>query len=481
MALSFRAKLLATHVGLAVLVAAIAIVALDRSLGAHLEAQLERRLERQVRGAAEWVSSGRHPERLAARLSAVVGARVTIFDSTGRIVGDSERPGIEMPTLDEPHEPPEVRAALKGRLGHARRVATLSGVPTYFVAAPADDGMVVRLGVPRAEIDGTVAATRRRLLFAGGLAAASALLFGLLASRMVTRPLARMIEAAGRLARGDYDVRLHSTSPDELGVLSRTLDTLAAELASKIGRLQRLERTRRDFVANASHELRTPVTAIRGYAETLLSGGGDEATRRRFLEIIHRHGERMGRLVEDLLRLSELEAAPPEDAPREPMDIAAIAACVAETVRTRAEAARMRVLVDVPPGTVAVGSPPALEQVLENLIDNALKYARRPDDGEDGGEIRVAARRESDRVVVTVSDDGPGVPPEHLPRLFERFYRVDAGRSRDLGGTGLGLAIVKHLVERMGGTISVSSPGGLSFRIELLAVSETGFDAATRV
>jgi two-component system phosphate regulon sensor histidine kinase PhoR len=228
-------------------------------------------------------------------------------------------------------------------------------------------------------------------------------------------------------------------------------------------RIRRLMTMRRDFVANVSHELRTPVAAIQGYAETLLGTGTDAATQKQFLEIVHRQAQRIGALVSDLLTLSELEARPGDEAVREPVDLSALATHVVETVRARATAQESRVAIDVGRDARAMGDPAAVEQILQNLVDNAIKYGRR------GGQVRVSGVRNGARVVVTVSDDGPGIAAEHLPRLFERFYRVDAGRSRERGGTGLGLAIVKHLVESMGGTITVESEvdRGTTFRVDL--------------
>ena len=222
--------------------------------------------------------------------------------------------------------------------------------------------------------------------------------------------------------------------------------------------LRRLMTVRRDFVANVSHELRTPVTAIQGYAETLLGGAADAATSKQFLEIIHRQARRIGALVEDLLELSELEARPPEQAVREAVDVGAIAEHVAQTVRERATKTATTVKLEIDGTVVALGDPSGLEQVVQNLVDNAIKY------GHPGGHVVIRGARDGARVRLSVMDDGPGIEARHLPRLFERFYRVDAGRSRDRGGTGLGLAIVKHIVEAMGGEVKVESDVGKGSR-----------------
>ncbi len=227
---------------------------------------------------------------------------------------------------------------------------------------------------------------------------------------------------------------------------------------------RQLETVRRDFVANVSHELRTPVTAIRGATETLLSGAlSDRAATDRFVEIIDRNSRRLVRLVEDLLDLSRIESRELRLAP-ESLVVREIAVHVASLVERAAEDRGVRLLVDVPETLPRVHADRrALEQVLSNLVDNGVKYAG------PGATVAVRGEVKGDRVRVRVEDTGPGIEKHHLPRLFERFYRVDAGRSREMGGTGLGLAIVKHLVEAMGGKISVkSAPGrGASFRFTI--------------
>jgi two-component system phosphate regulon sensor histidine kinase PhoR len=583
---SFRTKLLASHVGLVVAVIVIALLALNETLVADLHRQLDRRLLEQAQGAAVWISEGRrHPDKLAERLALIVKADVTIFGHTGEVLGDSsahtpahdgaaEPPAVLKPTPENDARAEEVVAAAGGGLGRASR-APPSGIEMRYVAVPAADGLVLRLGAPLAEIHATVLAMQRRLIYASLLAIALALGLGFLASQLAARPLLAMTSAAQRIARGHYDIDLHSTEPDEFGLLSRTLTTLAAELKARIGdlvgerdrlsailagmaegvvvtdarqvivlanpaassilggpsdltgaslsaavadpalrrfiadgttgnaahesevetalgksiaiyvrpltagssgggsvtvlrdmtRMRHLLTLRRDFVANVSHELRTPVAAIQGYAETLLEQSADAATQRQFLEIIHRQSERIGALVADLLTLSELQARPNEEVVRETVDLGSLASNVIETLRGGALTKDAQIEVSVAKEAQALGDPIGLEQVIQNLVSNALRYGKRE------GTVGVRGVREGARVILTVSDEGPGIAREHLPRLFERFYRVDAGRSREQGGTGLGLAIVKHLVESMGGTVLVESEvgRGTTFRVELPA------------
>jgi two-component system phosphate regulon sensor histidine kinase PhoR len=216
--------------------------------------------------------------------------------------------------------------------------------------------------------------------------------------------------------------------------------------------LERLERVRRDFVANVSHELRTPLTAIRGYAETLLSGAlADTEHNRRFVEIIQAHAIRLNNIAADLLTLSDLESGRRDVQPG-PISVEEAVNTALLTVEPEARIRGVRVTRGSVRDAPIIGHAIRLEQALVNLLDNAVKF------NQPGGEARVDAGINPDGAVcITVSDTGSGIPSEDLPRIFERFYRVDRARSREVGGTGLGLSIVRHVVERMGGSIKVES------------------------
>jgi two-component system phosphate regulon sensor histidine kinase PhoR len=227
---------------------------------------------------------------------------------------------------------------------------------------------------------------------------------------------------------------------------------------------RRAEAARRDFVANASHELRTPVTAIAGAAETLLTGAlADPARAREFVDIVARHADRLAQLTRDLLDLSRIETGQ-WPIVIERLEILPVARRALDLWSRAAQARRMALRCEVPEGLAVRGDARALEQVLVNLLDNAVKHTP------EGGKVAVSAAPEDGRVVVSVADTGPGIERHHLPRLFERFYRADAGRSREAGGTGLGLAIVKHLVQAQAGEVGVESgPGGSRFWVRLPA------------
>jgi two-component system phosphate regulon sensor histidine kinase PhoR len=221
-----------------------------------------------------------------------------------------------------------------------------------------------------------------------------------------------------------------------------------------ISEIERTEKTRRDFIANVSHELRTPLTSIRGYAETLLDSEEPvNGNTREFLQIIRRNAERMGRLTEDLLVLARVESGEEKldlqpYLPKRMLDESASA------LQENARAAGVELAIDQAPDIPVMADAYAIQQVLANLISNALRYAQ------SGKKIVLGAKEQRSHVEFFVRDAGPGIPSEHLPRIFERFYRVDKARSRETGGTGLGLAIVKHIVLNHGGTVRVESAIG---------------------
>jgi two-component system phosphate regulon sensor histidine kinase PhoR len=231
-----------------------------------------------------------------------------------------------------------------------------------------------------------------------------------------------------------------------------------------ISDLRRADRARRDFVANISHELRTPLTAIRGYVEALRDHPADAAAQDgRFLDIIWRQTNRLQHLVTDLLRLARLDAHE-ERLDLADCDVRSILEAVAADLAPSARSRQQRVSIDVSAGARHAAADPAkLHDVVRNLVENAVNYSP------EGGAIHLAAARDDGAVVLTVSDSGPGIPPDDLRRVFERFYRVDRSRDRQAGGTGLGLAIVRHLVELHAGTVTAANrpEGGAVFTVRL--------------
>lgn len=223
-----------------------------------------------------------------------------------------------------------------------------------------------------------------------------------------------------------------------------------------ITQMRQLENTRRDFVANVSHELKTPITSIKGFVETLLAGALKEPKNaENFLRIIGKQADRLNEIIDDLLSLSRIE----QEAERgqiflKGQKIKGVLESALQVCQAKAAARKINLQLDCPDDLRAHITPPMLEQALVNLVDNAVKFS------ETGSLVQVEAQRAGPQVIIRVRDQGPGIPPEHLPRIFERFYRVDAGRSRKIGGSGLGLAIVKHIALAHRGRVTVESTPG---------------------
>jgi two-component system phosphate regulon sensor histidine kinase PhoR len=261
---------------------------------------------------------------------------------------------------------------------------------------------------------------------------------------------------------------LHDASGRQMG---------AVVVLNDMTRIRRLENFRRDFVANVSHELRTPITAIKGFVETLLDGAMREPeSAEKFLGIIARQADRLNAIINDLLLLSKLEQQGERGTVMtETASIRAVLDAAIELCAFKADRKNIPIRVRCEETLRAKVNVPLLEQALVNLVDNAVKYS------EPGKPVTVEAALRNGSLVIQVRDEGPGIEREHLPRIFERFYRVDKGRSRDMGGTGLGLSIVKHIAQAHGGSVAVQSePGkGSLFTITLPArPPENGSPAA---
>ena len=270
--------------------------------------------------------------------------------------------------------------------------------------------------------------------------------------------LIRRVEAEQQVL--DYEIKLPDLNERWLQVNAAIITDAAGKRDGTIlvfrdlTRLKQLERTREEFVANVSHELRTPLSLIKGYVETLLDGARDNPeVAERFLKIIERNASRLDLLIQDLLTISALESEKIK-LNLQPVELRALAGKVLTDLNAKAENKNV-VLVNELPELTANGDVNRLDQVLANLVDNAIKYGRAQ------GSVHVGGKKLDDgRLEIFVRDDGPGIPPEAIDRVFERFYRVDKARSRDQGGTGLGLSIVKHIVQAHGGEVRVESELG---------------------
>jgi two-component system phosphate regulon sensor histidine kinase PhoR len=391
------------------------------------------------------------------RMAVALGGRLTLIAHDGRVLLDSEADPLKM----ENHSSrPEVADALAGREGSIIRLSPTLGTPFLYVAIPVPAG-ALRLAVPIHRVRSGVDSIRKQMLASVGIAFIPAVILAAFFARYVSARLGFIIDYAGKLADGHFQERLQAGS-DELGQLERKLNETGEKLQRTVEQLHRehielekVERVRKDFVINVSHELRTPLASIQGYTETLLDGAlHDPHNNVKFLSIIRQNAERLGRLTADLLTLSRIELKS-QQFQLASYYVNSLLSESADSIRPIALKKSITLLLEpAPQGSEVFCDSEAVHQILTNLLDNAIKYTPA------NGTITVSAHlspTSPDAMEITVRDTGLGIPEEDLPRLFERFYRVDKARSRELGGTGLGLAIVKHLAKSMGGDVGVRS------------------------
>jgi two-component system OmpR family sensor kinase len=290
-------------------------------------------------------------------------------------------------------------------------------------------------------------------LAAAGLALVAALLVGRVVARSFVAPLERLGVSATAFASGNHQARAEVEGPRETRIVAEAFNQMAEAVDSAIDELKAEERRKTQFVSDVSHELRTPLTAIRGAAETLLDGGVEPDDEQRFLSTIAREAERLGRLANDLLTLQRIEGATGE-LPLRQVDLRLAADRAANMLEPLLEDREVTLSINGR-APLVLGDVDRLQQVVLNLVDNASRMV-----GE-GGHVVVELTGEGDRAVLSVMDDGPGIPEADLPRLFDRFYRADTSRTRASGGAGLGLAIVRAIISAHGGRIEAANlPGG---------------------
>jgi two-component system phosphate regulon sensor histidine kinase PhoR len=540
------------------------VVIIDNQLHSSITEQTIHDLAGEARLLAIQWRSDVDPDSLADEAGVATGHRITLIDSTGHVVGDSEFDGPALQGLENHSTRPEVIAARKTGVGSVKRMSPSTGEERLYVAVKAPRG-IARVSVTTRTVEEIFARARGGVLAAGFISFLLAAVLAVLFSRAVSKPIVDLSNVARALAAGERKRHPALAAPGEVGDLADAVHRLAEQLEGRISALaaeqsilsalvetlnegvvaispshevvrindtgrrllgiarpipfgidflpreatlrsaislaltgtetepeeivigettlsltarplvgggavvalfdltpiRKLEAVRRDFVANVSHELRTPLTIIGGFAETLQDSDIPAERRAEFAKTIFSNTQRMQRIVDELLDLSRIETGHWRPRP-EPIRIADLAAEVFGRVAASAKAKGIALDTKTEPDAESIHADrTALEQILLNLVENAIRHT-----GE-GGRITIATTREGDGLSLAVSDTGSGIPPEHLPRIFERFYRADRGRSREAGGTGLGLAIVKHLVEAHGGTVGAESVVGAGTTIRI--------------
>jgi len=274
-------------------------------------------------------------------------------------------------------------------------------------------------------------------------------------SKTLVVPIQKLTRAAERVAEGDFSPHIHGNASDEIGELAHTFNNMAEQLKATVAQLEQAAERQKEFVANVSHELRTPLTSVRSYAETILETPGLEApVREDLLRVVVDESDRMTQIVQDLLTLAQLDSRRRS----QPMETFALQHAVERTLRSLALTAKEKDICiethfpeDMPSVT---GYRPGVEQIVLNIVSNAVKYTPR------GGEVCITAAVDGANVTLSVKDNGPGIPEADMPRIFERFYRVEKGRSRETGGTGLGLGLAREMAREAGGDLTLESVFG---------------------
>jgi two-component system phosphate regulon sensor histidine kinase PhoR len=552
---SLTQRVLAGSLAIVVLLVALVVFVADRRLERRLVGDAVQQLAHEARLLAVQWQRGTNADSLADKVGQVLGRRVTLIDSSGRVIGDTDFDSPALDQLANHNTRPEVLAARDSGMGWSRRPSASAGDEELYVAVPAPLG-IARISMSTRALGEIVGGAQRDILIAAALAMLVAIALTAYFARGVSRPILQLRDVAQSLAAGDLARRPELSAPGEVGDLADALSRMAEQLETRLNALEaddslmtamleslnegviavgtngqvirvnpsarillgirdavpfpvtqlprervlresitralagnttepaesvvtdrhlaitarplrdggvvlalldltpfrRMDAVRRDFVANVSHELRTPLTVINGFAETLAGDDGMRPEHKRFAEMIRGNAQRMQNIVDDLLDLSRIESGGWKPEPK-PTDVASIARDAIAPLRAKIEARGVDVRIETDGAPQAFVDPAALTQILTNLVSNAARYTS-------AGAITIFSRSVPGGVEVGVSDTGSGIGADHLPRIFERFYRADAGRSRDAGGTGLGLAIVRHLVEAHGGRASVESKVG---------------------
>ena len=496
-------------------------------------------------------------DQLTKSLGNEIRARITIIDTTGNVIADSESD----PRLMKNHrQRPEIKQALRGNVAHAQRFSTTVEENMLYVASPlVQDGQtvaVVRTSIYLSHLNDIFKQILNRIIKIAILIIVIALSAAFLLARYYSKPVNQLVTAARQIGQGKFETRVNIQTSDEFAELADSFNAMAIEINrlladvarqrdelqtivtavpsgllvltadgrvafynrefqkitereelqdrfyweilrepqftefikdiqasranrtqeivinnktylcsaevetssaeivlifSDISELKSVQQMKRDFVVNVSHELRTPLTAIKGFIETLQEEtSGNE---RHYLTIIARHTDRLINIVNDLLTLAEIEEK--NQLEYETVSLSNLINDTVKIFEERLQAKNLKMIVEIADGLTTIKVDPfKFQQVLINLLDNAIKYTEQ-------GQITIRVQKKADQVQIAIQDTGCGIPSEHLPRLFERFYVVDKARSRQMGGTGLGLAIARHIVLLHNGTIEVESQPGI--------------------
>ncbi|MBT5954780.1 HAMP domain-containing protein [bacterium] len=409
-----------------------------------------------------------------------INTRFTIVDINGVVLADSDE---DPENMDNHSKRPEIVQAFSGKWGVTSRYSQTLETTMLYIAKPIKvNGEIIALirsSIPIKSLDIVLVKLKKRMIGWGVIISIFSAMIGYLVSKRISTPIKALTDGTDEFSKGNFDYQLEVPETEEFKKLADALNNMAIQLNNRmttimdsskekeatLSNIKKLEEMRKNFVSNVSHELKTPITLIKGFLETLMAGAVDnKLEREEFLNIIQVHTHRLDIIIDDLLSLSRIEQENDHNGIEKSSErINDVIKKAIDTCTPKANKTGIAITFESKEDIYAEINVSLIEQALINLIDNAIKYSPSKES------IRLNLKQTKQETVVTVTDNGCGIPAKHLSHLFERFYRVDKARSRELGGTGLGLAIVKHICQAHGGFINVESKEGegSSFSISL--------------
>jgi two-component system phosphate regulon sensor histidine kinase PhoR len=474
MKFSLRQRLIATHLFLLVVVTIAAGLIITYELQRYYKSRLFEQLKTQLDGIEYFLGTASFSfdqERLnyeqLAGFARASQLRLTLIDSAGAVLFESNVPQDSLRFVENHLWRPEVQMALREGIGRNERLSATVHQRLFYAAKRIKLRIdhvgflarvrIIRLAIPLAEVERTLKEMRWSIFAGGGLALLIIGSVSFIVSSRLTTPIRELARVAELVKRGDIDAHFKHFADDELGELADLLNEMLAKLRDDWEKIQKLEKMRSQFLGNVSHELRTPIFAVQGYLETLMDSKVENSQLQKdFVEKAFRQAMRLNDLLTDLIDISRIESGEMKMSFRY-FDL--YEWLFKQVAEMQAIAHEYKVILSLANSKSrrfisVLGDRERLTQVMTNLVNNAIKY------NVPGGKVEVGYREQQDRAEIFVADTGRGIPAEHLPRIFERFYRVDKERSRAVGGTGLGLAIVKHIVEAHDSQVAVQSVVG---------------------
>ncbi len=419
--------------------------------------------------AIEHCSSADELKSKVKELATASDTTITLYSTDGKVITTSSD---DLESMAKGADKKEVRAALNGKEGYALRNSLTVQKETIYIALPVKENdkikYVIRVQYRLKELENLIEGIKKNIVRTGFISIIISMFIAFFFFRKILDPISEITKAAQQISDGDFSVKVKSkNNSEEIEKLVSTFNLMTEKINLLFIEISMQQKIKKDFVANVSHELKTPLTAIKGFSEMMIE---DETLSKRYLDIIRRNTDRLINIVNDLLMLSSLED---ENASLyiEEINLADMLENTHMVLRHKLEKSGLSLIKEFESHSIVIeGDRYRLEQLTINLLDNAIKYTEK-------GSITIKLKKtENNRVELAIKDTGIGIPEKDIPRIFERFYVVDKSRSRKSGGTGLGLSIIKHIVALHKGTISIKSKegDGTEFKVTLPVINKSG-------